>query len=114
VGDSPEDIGGGVAAEAQVESAAGLIKLLPDGKEILVGRVGLVVVLSDGVADEEKLGVGVGADGVNDSVVTLGPPGYLEAVRGGDGRGDLGRDDWRRRRLWDRHRGLSAGHAEAE
>ena len=89
VGDSPEDIGGGVAAEAQVERAAGLVELFPDGEEVLVGRSGLVVVLCDGVADEEELRIGVGADGVDDCVVTLGPPGKIEPVRGSDGGGDL-------------------------
>lgn len=85
VGEAPEDVGGGVAGEAEVEGAARSVELLPGGEEVLVGRRGLVLVLDDGVADEEEVDVGAGAEEVDDVLVTLGPPGLVEAGDGQDG-----------------------------
>ena len=85
VAEAPEDVGGGVAAEAEVEGVALLVEGVPGGLEILVGRIGFVVVVGDGVADEEELRVGVGAKGFEDGVVAVGPAGFVEAVHGHDG-----------------------------
>jgi len=89
VGDTPEYVGGGVTAEAEVERAARLVELSPDWEKVFVGRRGLLVVLCDGVADEQELRIGVGADGRDDCVVALGPPGKIEPAGGSDGGGDV-------------------------
>jgi hypothetical protein len=68
---------------------AGLVELLPGGEKVFVGWISLLVVLSDGVADEEELEVAVSADLFDDGVVTSGPPGDVEAVGGEYGRGEV-------------------------
>jgi len=78
--DSPENVRGGVAAESEVQRLARGVELLPGGKEIFIRRSRLVVVVGDGVADQQELRVGIVLDGVENRFVTVGPPGLAQAI----------------------------------
>ena len=88
----PQDVGRGVAAEAKIEGFAWGVVLLPDGLEVLAGRVGLFVVLGDGVAQKQELGVLVSGQRSQDRFMAVGPPGFGEAIFGADGRSGRSRD----------------------
>ena len=83
--ETPQEIGGAVAAEAKIESAARGIELLPGGLEVFIWKFGLVVVVGNGVAEQQQLCVGMVVYLLQHGFVAVGPPGLIETIRWGGG-----------------------------
>src|SRR5689334_7556079 len=77
---SPQDVCGCISAEAKVQRFARFVELLPGWLKVFVRRIGLVVIIGDGIANQQKLSFRMSMDSLKYSLMPFQPPGLASTI----------------------------------